>query len=107
MAVLDVTQEQILRFHGRAHVDEIMHLCSESEKRGRAAEAVANSKARRGSGLWRAGIVPIDGDTAVMPASREAILRAAGAACFAVDEVRRVTFYLNAYMCVGMVFGSI
>lgn len=99
--------KKVLRFHCRPHVDEILRLCSESEKRYRAAEvttdavetAATKGGGRRGTrsntrvkrardGLLRAGIVPIDSDTAVMPASREAILRAAGAACFAVDEVR-------------------
>lgn len=88
-------------------MDEILRLCSEAEKRYRAAEAradAAETAAEKGGGrrstrsntgvkrardeLRRAGIVRIDSDTAVMPASREAILRAAGAACFAVDEVR-------------------
>lgn len=87
-------------------MDEILRLCSESEKRYRAAEATTDAVetaatkggGRRGTrsntrvkrardGLQRAGIVRIDSDTAVMPASREAILRAAGAGCLAVDEV--------------------
>ncbi|CAN0490980.1 unnamed protein product [Ectocarpus sp. 12 AP-2014] len=46
-----------------------------------------------------AGIVQIDPDTAVMPASRAAIFRAAGAACFAVDEVMSGGA-ANAFCCV-------
>ena len=38
--------------------------------------------------LRQTDVVAIDPDTAVMSGSREAILRAAGAACLAVDEVR-------------------
>lgn len=82
-------------------MDKILSLCSESEKRGRIAAAAAGggggnkgkNKGGGGSGNFKrdlryAGIVQIDPDTAVMPASRGAIFRAAGAACFAVDEVR-------------------
>lgn len=92
----------MLRFHDQPHVDKILRLCSDSEKAGRAAEAKASASASssKGKGSRRgsptadrhvspyAGIVQIDPDTAVMPASRAAIFRAAGAACFAVDEVR-------------------
>ncbi|CAN0267587.1 unnamed protein product, partial [Scytosiphon promiscuus] len=45
------------------------------------------------------GIVQIDSDTAVMPLSRGAIFRAAGAACFAVDEVMSGAA-ANAFCCV-------
>lgn len=91
---------QVLRFHDQPHVDNILRLCSDSEKAGRAAEAKAASSSSKGKGSRKgspaankhvspyAGIVRIDPDTAVMPASRAAIFRAAGAACFAVDEVR-------------------
>ncbi|CAN0235959.1 unnamed protein product, partial [Pylaiella littoralis] len=121
----EATVEQVLRFHDKAHVDNILGLCSKSEKRGGIAAAAAardNDKGGGGSGKRsasrdggdggsggggrrtaadsrHAGIVQIDPDTAVMPASRGAIFRAAGAACFAVDEVMsgRAT---NAFCCV-------
>ena len=99
---------KILRFHSRPYVDEILSFCSESERRFRLAEAEAKTKAdasartARDGGRRRGGprdsrsrgklrqtdVVAIDPDTAVMSGSREAILRAAGAACLAVDEVR-------------------
>lgn len=75
-------------------MDKILRLCTESEKRGRTASAEEGGAGagRRGSPAGRRnkhpGIIQIDPDTAVMPASRAAIFRAAGAACFAVDEVR-------------------
>ena len=98
---------QVLRFHDRRLVDKIERLCSLSEEQGRAAEATAAAEAEAlssgkdsggtrpkntgGRGSWesrqRVGIMSIDPDTAVMPTSRAAIWRAAGAACFAVDEV--------------------
>lgn len=70
-------------------MDKILRFCSASEKRGKAAAGIGG---KRGSPLGRRqqydSIVRIDSDTAVMPLSRGAIFRAAGAACFAVDEVR-------------------
>ncbi|CAN0061847.1 unnamed protein product, partial [Ectocarpus sp. 13 AM-2016] len=109
----EATVEQVLRFHDQPHVDKILRLCSDSEKAGRAAEAKASASASssKGKGSGRgspaaarhispyAGIVQIDPDTAVMPASRAAIFRAAGAACFAVDEVMSGGA-ANAFCCV-------
>ena len=85
---------QVLRFHDQPHVDKILRLCTEAEKRGTLAstEADRGGAGRRGGPAGRRnqcpGIIQIDPDTAVMPLSRAAIFRAAGAACFAVDEVR-------------------
>ena len=98
---------QVLRFHDRHLVDKIDRLCSLAEEQGRVAEARAAAEAEalssdKTSGgkrskrpppaesfeaRQRAAIMSIDPDTAVMPTSRAAIWRAAGAACFAVDEV--------------------
>ncbi|CAN0421016.1 unnamed protein product, partial [Ectocarpus sp. 8 AP-2014] len=113
MLAPEATVEQVLRFHDEPHVDKILRLCSDSEKAGRAAEAKAASASAssKGKGSRRgsptadrhvspyAGIVRIDPDTAVMPASRAAIFRAAGAACFAVDEVMSGGA-ANAFCCV-------
>lgn len=92
---------QAVRFHTRSHVDEILRLCEKSERweqddkekkeaKGgddRVPGAAAAGNPRRESRGSAGGIVMIDSDTAITPGSREAILRAAGAACFAVDEV--------------------
>eukprot|EP00752_Nemacystus_decipiens_P017534 g15714.t1 len=101
----EATVEQVLRFHDQPHVDKILRLCTESEKRGKLAstEGGRGGPGMRGSPAGRRnqrpGIIQIDPDTAVMPLSRAAIFRAAGAACFAVDEVMsgRAT---NAFCCV-------
>lgn len=89
---------QVLRFHDQPHVDNILRLCTESEKKGRVDASAEGGgggagAGRRGRGAGgrnkqAPGIIQIDPDTAVMPLSRAAIFRAAGAACFAVDEVR-------------------
>ncbi|CAM9639673.1 unnamed protein product, partial [Ectocarpus sp. 12 AP-2014] len=73
----EATVEQVLRFHDQPHVDKILRLHVSPY----------------------VGIVQIDPDTAVMPASRAAIFRAAGAACFAVDEVMSGGA-ANAFCCV-------
>lgn len=44
------------------------------------------------------GIAMIDSDTSITPGSREAIFRAAGAACFAIDEVSCCVVLLRALM---------
>eukprot|EP00904_Undaria_pinnatifida_P011247 jgi/Undpi1/7252/HiC_scaffold_22.g09725.m1 len=109
-----VTLVAVLRFHDQPHVDKIGRVCSEVEEQGRATEAEAEavlsggtrSKPRRPSGgQGRRGshrhvdTVSIDPDTAVMRTSRAAIWRAAGAACFAVDEVMSGRA-ANAFCCV-------
>lgn len=77
-------------------MDEVLRLCSKSESRGRDTKSKTTGESQqesprfssgRGDGR-RAAVMWIDSDTAIMPTSREAILRAAGAACYAVDEVR-------------------
>ncbi|CAN0094791.1 unnamed protein product, partial [Laminaria digitata] len=104
----EATLAQVLRFHDQRLVDKIERLCSLAEEQGRAAdaaaaaaeaEALSAAKKKGGTrpkrptpkGNWEsrqhAGIMSIDPDTSVMPTSRAAIWRAAGAACFAVDEV--------------------
>lgn len=59
------TLEQIRRLHDPAYVDRVL------------------------ASIPRQGLMPLDGDTVVSPASGEAALRAAGAACAAVDAILR------------------
>eukprot|EP00903_Cladosiphon_okamuranus_P016637 g15345.t1 len=107
MLAPEATVEQVLRFHDQPHVDKILRLCTESERRDKLASVDGGTDrggaGRRGSPAARrnqyAGIVQIDPDTAVMPLSRAAIFRAAGAACFAVDEVM-LGGAANAFCCV-------
>lgn len=90
---LRCSRAQVTRFHSRTHVDEILRLCADSERRAELATSgngrEGKRSGRRSSGGVREGIMFIDSDTAIMRSSREAIMRAAGAACKAVDEVRR------------------
>ena len=57
------TAEQLARAHSSAHIEQIM------------------------AAIPTSGVVEIDSDTMLSPGSGEAALRAAGAVCFAVDEV--------------------
>lgn len=92
---------QVVRFHTRSHVDGIIRLCDKSEGRERANKETRKAKEREedagaspgandplSASTGTAGcIMMVDSDTAITPGSREAVFRAAGAACFAVDEV--------------------
>lgn len=76
------SREALARFHTEAHLDELFGLFAES-----AAAAAEESQGRRASRSGKKTILPIDGDTVVMPKTEEAMLKGAGAACMAVDEV--------------------
>ena len=66
-----VTDDQILLFHTEEHLNSLKAMCDESER-------------------FRKPI-HIDGDTAVMCASRHAILRAAGSIVAAIDDIYTVS----------------
>jgi Histone deacetylase domain len=74
------TAEQILLVHSKRHLDSIMLTCKRAAK----------AKHRR---------FELDGDTSIMSASEEAILRASGSVCYAVDEVMAARA-VNSFCCV-------
>ena len=74
------TEEALLRFHTAKHVRHVLDLCVACE---RSASAPVDPRRKRGKGSTRS----IDDDTKVMGRTREAALRAAGAAIRAVDIV--------------------
>ncbi|CAM9573188.1 unnamed protein product, partial [Phaeothamnion confervicola] len=106
-----VSTEQLCLFHDSAHVARIFALCEKAEAAfsgagagGVAAAAGARHRAGPNTAALakaraRRALVRIDADTAITPFSREAMLRAAGAACFAVDEVMSGR-HANAFCCV-------
>jgi acetoin utilization deacetylase AcuC-like enzyme len=74
------TADQILLCHSKQHLDSIMLTCKRAAK----------AKHRR---------FELDGDTSIMSASEEAILRASGSVCHAVDEVMAARA-VNSFCCV-------
>jgi acetoin utilization deacetylase AcuC-like enzyme len=75
-------RDALARFHTEAHLDGLFELFAES-----AAAQAEENKGRRASRSGKKTILAIDGDTAVMPKTEEAMLRSVGAACLAVDQV--------------------
>lgn len=68
-----VTSEQILGFHTKEHLDSFNKVCEVPEKKFSLTKNITFNK--------------VDGDTVAMHRTREAALRAAGAAVCAVDDI--------------------